>query len=138
VSPHRLDVASLAVLAATVVAGLLALPFLPSSPVVHFDAAGRPDGTLAAPLAVAVVPAFTAVVLGSLRRGSLLGRGRDRAGPHAALLVVAGAASVHAVVLAWNLGVRFDPRLAVVPGVLAVLAGTLYARLGTGPGRTRT
>ena len=73
-------------------------------------------------------------MLGSLRRGSLLERGSDRADPLATLLVVAGAASVHAVVPAWTLGVRFDPRLAVLAGVAAVLAGTLYARVTAGTG----
>ena len=73
-------------------------------------------------------------MLGSLRAGSLPVVGRDRAGPRAALLVVAGAASFHAVVLARTLDVRFDPRLAVASGVPAVLAETPSARVTAGTG----
>jgi hypothetical protein len=38
------------------------------------------------------------------------------------------------VILARILGVPGDARLAVLPGVLAVVAGTLAARVGGGPG----
>ncbi|MFB6251899.1 MAG: DUF1648 domain-containing protein [Halobellus sp.] len=110
----RLDALSVALHVAGI-AGVALLPSLPDRMAVRFGTGGAPNECMTAPLAVAFVPAIGLLTLGAVR--GALPFGRD--GPAPAIFGVALAAfltSVHGVAIAWNLGIRLNVTLFVVPG----------------------
>jgi hypothetical protein len=125
---RRADRIAFACVGLALAIGLAALPALPARFAVHVDAAGRPDTLLAAPVGVLVLPAVgaAAVVLSRLGRG-----GRSAVAADAAVaLVGATVAYLQVVLVAVNLGVPFDPRLAVVPVLVAAGGIALLGRRG--------
>jgi uncharacterized membrane protein len=125
---HRLTLASALVVLAGVVS-VLAAPDLPDPLVTHWNAAGEPDGTMAKPLALALVPVLSAMLVALLAlvpRIDPLGENVESFRPAYDWFVVAVAGFllvVHAGIVAYNLGYGFDMTLLVV-GAAAVL---LYA-----------
>jgi hypothetical protein len=125
---RRADRIAFACVGLALAVGLAALPALPARFAVHFDAAGRPDTLFAAPVGVLVLPAVgaAAVVLSRLGRG-----GRSAVVADAAVaLVGATVAYLQIVLVAVNLGAPFDPRLAVVPVLVAAGGLVLLGRRG--------
>ena len=127
-STHRFLLAGTFVAGATA-AGVLAAPSLPDQMVVHWNAAGEPDGTLSKPVALALVPALAAGLLG-------LFAGLPHVDPRAenvaafrpsydwfVVAFTAFLAAVHGGIVAYNLGYAFD----FVALLLVALAGLSYA-----------
>jgi hypothetical protein len=120
----RLDALSVALLVGAAVAGVALLPSLPDRMAVRFGTGGAPNEYMAAPLAVALVPVVGLLALGAVR--GVLPPGRDVPAP--AWFGVALAAFltyVHGVVIAWNLGIKLNVTLFVLPGV-AVIVGLAF------------
>ncbi|SFR43258.1 DUF1648 domain-containing protein [Halogeometricum limi] len=120
--------AAYAVLAVATVAGLLAYPSLPERMAVHFGVGGQPDGYAPRLFGVLVVPVVGLVVLGVMQQVSTPA---DPI-PDAFLLALAAfLAYVHGVVLAWNLGYRFNVLYAILPvtGVFLVVTFSLVGLL---------
>jgi len=124
---RRLSIAA-ALVALSALASVLAAPGLPGTVVTHWNAAGRPDGTMARPVALAFVPALAAVIVGLL---AVVPRIDPRRARYAAfrsyydwlIVLVAGfLLVVHVGTLLFNLGYRFDFALLVLVGV----AGLFY------------
>lgn len=63
-SNHRFGIAA-AVVAVAAVVSIITVPDLPESVVIHWNAAGEPDGTMAKPLALSLVPVLSGVLLGT-------------------------------------------------------------------------
>ncbi len=108
------------------VASVLAAPELPDPLVTHWNAAGEPDGTMAKGPALALVPALSAVLVALLAlvpRIDPLGENVESFRPAYDWFIVLFAAFmfvVHAGIIAFNLGYRFDFTLLVL-GAIAVL-----------------
>lgn len=121
-SRQRLLVAA-ALVAVTAAASVLAAPSLPERLVTHWNAAGEPNGTMATPLALVLVPAASAAVLGLFllipRIDPLRVNIREfrRYYDWFVVLFAAYMLVVHVGVLAYNLGYRFDFTSLVVAGV---------------------
>ncbi|WP_408959380.1 SdpI family protein [Natrinema sp. 74] len=118
------------------VASALAAPALPDSVVTHWNAAGEPDGTMAKSVALAFLPALSAVlvVLFALApRIDPLGANVESFCPAYDWFIVAVATFVlvlHTGVIAFNLGYEFDVTLLVIAGVAALFyaVGELLTR----------
>ena len=116
----RLDALSVALLVGAALAGLALLPSLPGRIAVHFGSGGAPDGYLAAPLGVVLVPVIGLLALGAVR--GVVPLGRDVPAPSwFGLALAAFLAYVHGVVLAWNLGLAVNVTLFVLPAVAVVV-----------------
>lgn len=127
-STHRFAVAGLFV-AGAAVAGVLAAPALPEEMVVHWNAAGDPDGTMPKSLALVLVPALAAGLLGLLAvlpRIDPKGENVESFRAYYDWFVVAFTAFlalVHGGIVAFNLGYDFDVTALLLVGV----AGLFYA-----------
>ena len=113
-------------------AALLVWDARPAEMAIHWNAAGTPDNTAAKPLATFGLPLSGAatVASGRARPGSWPG---PPGGETVSILFVAVVfAWVEGLVLAWNLGYRFNVTLATLP-VLVLAAGLVWyaVRKGT-------
>ncbi|TVT95576.1 DUF1648 domain-containing protein [Haloferax volcanii] len=113
----RLTLVGTVILALSAVAGVVLLPELPSSVAIHFGVGGDPDSFVAAPLGVLLVPAIGvgALLITRLADASGIGTG---APPVFDAILATFLAYVQALVLAYNLGARFNMVVAVVPAVV--------------------
>ncbi|MGB9958266.1 DUF1648 domain-containing protein [Haloferax prahovense] len=113
----RLTLVGVAILALSAVAGLVALPALPSSVAIQFGIGGTPYSVVAAPLGVALIPAIGVGVLLVTQFVGATDIGNSVPPVFDAVLATF-LAYVQALVLAYNLGARFDMLVAVVPAVV--------------------
>jgi uncharacterized membrane protein len=124
---HRFSLAAAFVALAGVVS-VLAAPELPTEVVSHWNAAGEPDGTMPRAVALALLPALSALLVGLfalLPRIDPLGENVAAFRPRYDWFVVVFTAFlflVHAGIVAFNLGYEFDFTLLILGGV----AGLLY------------
>lgn len=124
---HRFGVAA-ALVAVSALVSVLAAPSLPDTVVTHWNAAGEPDGTMAKPTALALMPALSALLVALfavLPRIDPLGENVADFRASYDWFVVLFAAFVtllHGGIVAFNLGVEFDFTLLV----LASVAGLFY------------
>jgi uncharacterized membrane protein len=112
-------------------AGLLSIVYAPSLPermATHWNAAGQPDGTMTKPVALAFIPAITAVTIGLLALIPRIDPLRENIAafrPVYDWFVVVFAVfmtAIHAGIIAFNLGYVFDFTLLV----LVLVAGLLF------------
>lgn len=126
----------LTLIAASAVASALAYPTMPERMAVHWNAAGAADDRMARPLALALLPAVSALVLGvfaAIPRIDPLGENVatfretfDRF----AIVVLGLLTYAHLLVLAWNARYRFEMLQALAPalGALTYATGVLLDR----------
>lgn len=113
--------------AAMLAAGLVLAPRLPSTMASHWNFAGEVDGTMSRTAALVAIPAMIAgIYLLFLAMIKILPLKENIAGFRPQLnLFFAGLgvllAYLHAIVLAWNLDVRFPIEQAVLPGIAGLL-----------------
>lgn len=124
-SRNRADAVAYAAMGLAVLAGLALWPRLPAEMAVHFDATSTPDSFVARPVGVLLAPTIGVAAVLLVRRGGELGGGSPNPAVEDAAVAVVGVAVayVQGLVLAWNVGLRFDVTVAVVP--VLVLAGAL-------------
>lgn len=130
-SLSRRDLAGGGILLLMALAAAVVYPRLPERMAVHFSAAGQPDGYLARPLAVALLPGVAAAVLALFKIVPAidpLGGNIERFQRYYDFFVVFTVgilAYVHGLLLAYNVGYRFDMTTVVVPllAVTFVVAG---------------
>ncbi|RDZ64969.1 hypothetical protein C5B90_00965 [Haloferax sp. Atlit-12N] len=113
----RLTLVGVAILALSAVAGVAALPRLPSSVAIHFGVGGDPDSFVAAPLGVLLIPVIGLGALLVTRFAGAAGSGTN-VPPVFDSILATFLAYVQALVLAYNLGARFDMFVAVLPAVV--------------------
>lgn len=123
-SARRADLVALALLALAALAGLLLWPSLPETMVIHWNG-GTPNSAVAKPLAVLGLPAVGVAGVAFVRFAPATMTNTPGGENAAVVFLGVVVAYVEGVVLAWNLGWRFDVGLAVLP--LLVLAGVLVA-----------
>jgi uncharacterized membrane protein len=127
----RRDLAGGGIVLLMALAAALLYPRLPERMAIHFSAAGEPDGYLARPLAVALLPGVAVAVLllfKAIPAIDPLGGNVERFQRYYDFFVVFTVgilAYVHGLVLAYNIGYRFDMTTVVVPllAVTFVVAG---------------
>mgnify|MGYP002760389080 FL=1 len=129
---RRFDLIAVALMAIPAVAALLVWDALPAEMAIHWNAAGTPDNAVAKPLATFGLPLFGAATVAFVR---LLPDSQTSTpgGETVSILFVAVVfAWVKGLVLAWNLGYRFNVTLATLP-VLVLAAGLVWyaVRKGT-------
>jgi len=132
-SQKRRAVAGLSIVVASTVASALAYPELPRQMAIHFTAEGTPDSYLDRPLAVALLPALELAIIGMyavIPRLDPLGENiADFEGHYdlVAVVTVAILAYVHAAVLGYNLGYRYEMGQVLAPmlAVVGVVFGTV-------------
>ncbi len=127
----RRDLAGGGIVLLMVLAAALLYPRLPEQLAVNFSAGGQPNGYLARPFAAALFPGVAAVVLvlfklvpaidplgGNIQRF-------QRYYDFFVVFVTGALAYTHGLVLAYNLGYRFDPTTVTVPllAVTFIVAG---------------
>lgn len=115
----RVDAVALGLVAAATLAGVVLWTHLPARLAIHWSG-GHPDGYASKSVALFGIAALGVVAIAFVR---LLPESATSApgGDDAAVLVVGlTIAWSQAVVVAWNLGYRFDVRLATVALLLAV------------------
>lgn len=127
--PTRRTLLGAAILAVAAVGTVLVYPDLPAEMAIHFDAGGEPDSYLARPFAAALLPALGFGMLGLfavIPRLDPLGENFaafERYYDLVVVVTVAILAYVHALVLGYNLGYRFEIERLLAP-VLAVAGVT--------------
>lgn len=127
----RRDLAGGGVVLLMALAVAVLYPRLPEQMAINFSAAGQPNGYLARPLAVALLPGVAAAVLVLFKIVpgiDPLGENIERFQRYYDFFVVFTVgilAYVHGLVLAYNIGYRFDMTTVVVPllAVTFVVAG---------------
>ena len=127
---RRFDLLAVALLAIPAVAALLVWDALPAEMAIHWNAAGTPDNAVAKPLATFGLPLFGAATVAFVR---LLPDSQTSTpgGETVSILFVAVVfAWVEGLVLAWNLGYRFNVTLATLP-VLVLAAGLVWYAVRT-------
>lgn len=110
------------------VAGLAAIPVLPGEFAVYFAPDGTPNTVVPAVFGVFIMPVVASAMFLYLRTGVLVADKESRASARAALLVVAGTASLQGSLLLLNLEVLSNPLLAVTPGIVLILFGGALRR----------
>ncbi|WP_042663795.1 DUF1648 domain-containing protein [Haloferax sp. ATB1] len=113
----RLTLVGVAILALSAVAGVVLLPALPSSVAIHFGIGDDPDSFVAAPLGVLLIPVIGVGALLVTRFVGAAGSGTSVPSVFDSILATF-LAYVQALVLAYNLGARFDMLVAVLPSVV--------------------
>lgn len=134
-SSHRFIVAVLFVVISGIL-GVITAPDLPDQLVIHWNATGEPDGTMAKTTALAFIPILSTVLLAlfaSLPRIGPLGENIESFRPVYDWFVVvftAFMAALHGGILAFNLGYEFDFTLFVLAAVslLFYYAGVLLSQ----------
>jgi uncharacterized membrane protein len=131
-SLDRRDVAGGGIVLLMALAAALVYPRLPKRMAVHFSAAGQPDGYLARPLAVALLPGVAATVLVLFKivpaidpLGGNIEQFR-RYYDFFVVFVTGLLGYVHGLVLAYNVGYRFDMITVVVPLLAATFVVVGY------------
>ncbi|HDR53726.1 MAG TPA: SdpI family protein [archaeon] len=122
---------SLVLVLATLITSFIIYPSLPEVMATHWDLAGEPNGYMTRFWGAFLVPLMTAVMLGLF----LLIPGLDPLKSNLkkfraffdgfVVLMVGFMAYVHGLVLAWNLGVRFNMGTAIIPAM-----GLLFFYIG--------
>jgi uncharacterized membrane protein len=126
VSLRPTDLAAVALLACSALAGLAVWPSLPAEMAIHFGVSGEPDNFVSKPLGVLMAPVIGVGALAFVRFSARVDPTADRRTLDVSVLFLgATIAYVQSFVLAWNLGYRFDPLVAVAPVLLG--AGLLVA-----------
>jgi uncharacterized membrane protein len=125
---------AVAVILLSVVAGLAVWPQLPAEMAIHFDGASDPNGYVSKTVGVFLAPAIgIGAILFSRAAVSADSTTDPQTAARSILFVGLVIAYVQGLVLAWNLGMRFDMTTAIVP--VLVGAGILVA-YERGIGRT--
>jgi len=125
-STHRFALAA-GVVAVSAAVSVLAAPELPDQLATHWNAAGVPDDTMSKPIALALIPVLTAILLGLfaiIPRIDPLGENIADFRPVYDWFVVgftAFMAIVHGGIVAFNLGYEFDFVLLVLAAVAILL-----------------
>jgi len=127
---RRFDLLAVGLMAIPAVAALVVWNSLPAEMAIHWNAAGTPDNAVAKPLATLGLPLFgiATVVAVRLLPDSLT----STPGGETVTILFVGIvfAWVETLVLAWNLGYRFNVTLATLP-VLVLAAGLVWYVLRT-------
>jgi uncharacterized membrane protein len=132
-SQKRRTLAGLSIVVVSAVASVLAYPDLPRQMAIHFTVDGTPDSYLDRPLAVALLPALELAIIGMyavIPRLDPLGENIAEFEDHydfVAVVTVAILAYVHAAVLGYNLGYRYEMGQVIAPmlAVVGVVFGTV-------------
>ena len=122
---NRADAVAYAAIGIAVLGGLLFWPRLPAEMAIHFDATSTPNNYVSRPVGVLLTPTIGVAAILLVRRGSERSGGSPNPAVEDAVVAFVGVvvAYAHALVVAWNVGLRFDVTVAVVP--VLVLAGLL-------------
>lgn len=127
-SLQKTDLAATALLVLATLAGVAVWDSLPAEMAIHFGTSGEPDNFVSKPLGVALAPAIGLVALAFVRFSSRLDTTADRRTLDVSVLFLgATIAYVQGFVLAWNLGSRVDPLVAIVPVLVGAGLLTVYA-----------
>ncbi|WP_158057237.1 SdpI family protein [Halorussus halophilus] len=132
-SPRRSSTVGLVLVAASAIASILAYPELPARMATHWNGAGEPDGYMAKNVALALFPALSLGMLALLTNLPRLDPLRENVAQFReqydqfVVLLVAFLVYVHLLVLAWNVGYRFEMLQGLAPalGALFYFVGTL-------------
>jgi uncharacterized membrane protein len=132
-SQKRRTLAGLGIVLVSAVASALAYPDLPHQMAIHFTADGTPDDYLDRPFAVALLPVLELAILGMyavIPRLDPLGDNIAEFEDYydlVAVVTVAILAYVHAAVLGYNLGYRFEMAQVIAPmlAVVGLVFGTV-------------
>jgi hypothetical protein len=126
---RRADLLAYAAIGLAVLGGLVLWPRLPAEMAIHFDASSTPDNFVAKPVGVLLTPTIGIAAVLLVRRGGELGGGPSHPTVEDAAVGFVGVVVgyVHALVLAWNVGLRFDVALSVVPVLVLAVALVVYA-----------
>lgn len=126
---RRADLLAYAAIGLAVLGGLLLWPRLPAEMTIHFDASSTPDDFVAKPLGVLLSPTIGAAAILLVRRGGELGSGPTHPAVEDAAVGFVGVvvAYVNGLVLAWNVGFRFDVTVSVLPVVGLAVVLVVYA-----------
>lgn len=114
-------------------AGVIVWSSLPAEMAIHFDASGTPDNFVPKSVAVFLTPAIGLGSIVFMRAVAHADPSADQRTLSAAVVFVGGViAYVQGLVLAYNLGYRYDMTLALVPVFLgtAILVGYAFHREG--------
>ncbi|MFC5365920.1 DUF1648 domain-containing protein [Salinirubrum litoreum] len=123
----RTDLLSVALVAGTLVVGLVLLPTLPPTVAVHFSASGTPDNYVPRLVGVVSVPAIMVGVLGVLKVAERVDTPNDpRTMPTVTVATMGLLAGAHLLVLGWNLGYAVPMSVVVGGAVLWSLALAAY------------
>lgn len=126
-SVHRFLIAAGLVVVSGLVS-VLAAPELPEQVITHWNAAGEPDGTMAKPIALALIPGLTAILVGLFALIPRIDPLRENLDAFRdvydwfVVLFAAFMTVLHGGIVAFNLGYDFDFTLLV----LAAVAGLFY------------
>jgi uncharacterized membrane protein len=126
-SSRRADLAALTLVGLSLLASAVLYASLPSEMAVQFSGE-TPSSVVSKPVGAFAVPALGAVVVAGIRIAPRLGLDRNRQPDLGVLLTGVIVAYVHTLILLWNVGVRFQPALAVVPLLVVVVGLTVYVR----------
>lgn len=132
---RAVDLVAYALLAGSVLVGLLLWSSLPDPMAIHFGPGGQPDNFVGKPLGVVLAPAIGLGAILLTRHAPEWASRQYRTPEMEDLTVVfvdGVVAYLQGFVYAWNLGFRVDPLVVVAP-VLLVAAGLAvyaYARPG--------
>jgi uncharacterized membrane protein len=132
-SQRRRTLVGLGIVLVSAIASVLAYPELPRQMAVHFTVEGTPDDYLDRPIALALVPALELAVLGMyavIPRLDPLGENIAEFENYydlVAIVTVAVLAYVHAAVLGYNLGYRYEMGQVIAPmlAVVGIVFGTV-------------
>jgi uncharacterized membrane protein len=126
-SSRHADLVALTLVGVSFVASLALYAALPSEMAVQFSG-DAPSSVVSKPIGAFAVPVVGAVVVAGIRIAPRLGLDRQNSPDLGVLLTGVIVAYVHTLILLWNVGVRFQPTLAVVPLLVAVVGLTVYVR----------
>lgn len=122
------DVLGTTLLVVAALAGAAVWDSLPAEMAIHFDASGTPDNFVPRPVGVFLTPGIGLGTVAFMRGMARVDPSADQRTLSAAVVVTAGIiAYVHGLVLAYNLGYRFEMTATLVPVFLAVAGLVGYA-----------
>ena len=126
---QRADRLAYAATGLAVLGGLVLWPRLPAETAIHFDASSTPDSFVSKPVGVLLTPTVGVAAILLVRRGGELGGGPTHPAVEDAAVGFVGVVVgyVQGLVLAWNVGLRFDVTVSVLPVVGFAVALLLYA-----------
>jgi len=126
-SRHRFLIAAVCVIVSGVTSVLTA-PALPTRMVTHWNAAGQPDGTISKPVALALLPAMTAILLFVFALVPRIDPLRENIAEFRpvydwfVVVFTAFVTVIHGGVIVFNLGYEFDFTVLI----LAAVSGLFY------------
>ena len=96
---------------------------------IHFDATSTPDNFVAKPVGVLLTPTIGVAAILLVRRGGELGGGPIHPAVEDATIGFVGVVVgyVQGLVLAWNVGLRFDVTVSVLPVLALAVLLVVYA-----------